>query len=274
MNHRSHNQLINYSPLFFKIKMNTIVAREIESLQLEVRALKNQLSSYHEANLNQVRLLSSTLSTIQTDMETVSAKQESDFGTILHQVKELHSQQLLSLQQLKICQNGDQQESMVVENVISNHIGDVDLAGVDDDVENVSHPAPSSHAVVDVATTSRSRQGGRAAVRVPYLESDFPESWSMLVEEWEYLNLESFVNSRKDTWDDTMQWQRFSKRLRFMKQLRKVKVEIEKPYTSDLNLAEKLDMDGFNKGLSLSNHLSFLCNISKEYFTASGRRKK
>jgi hypothetical protein len=96
----------------------------------------------------------------------------------------------------------------------------------------------------------------RGAPRTLIVDDKFPETWPDLVGEWRVNDLESFIKMNPKLWNSTALTQRYIKRHRAMKVLRKFRSE--KKYHDDIEAAGKLEEVRYIEKISLTKHLYLL----------------
>ena len=98
----------------------------------------------------------------------------------------------------------------------------------------------------------------RHTPRSPVISEKFPLNWPALESEWRINKLDSFVNMKSKLWDDGKLTQRFAKRHRGIKMLRKFRKEHH--YFDDAEAAGKLEQVRDVVKKSLSAHMADLFN--------------
>ena len=208
-----------------------------------------------------------TESTVLAQLKAIS-DQQADLKNML---KKMHQQQQ---QHHVILKQQQQRQSIAETGGIMDALDDID----DDDYDMMPGLLPDHQEAAMVAGDSagadvsyqqqqndRNKEMGltffdimRPTPRLPTVTDQFPENWKMLVAEWLNNDLESFLKEKKKYWEAPALLQRYMKRQRAMKELRRFKDKLggQKDETA---VAKILDKDREAKdNMSLSKHIDFL----------------
>jgi hypothetical protein len=118
-----------------------------------------------------------------------------------------------------------------------NHAGRRKQDDDDDEVGSVSYATKQARR--GQALGYNGLQMLRGSPRTPSIVGRFPETWSSLLGNWKNNDYESFVNMNPRLWDNSALTQRFVKRHRAIKMLRKFKQKYN--CHDDIEAAGKLD---------------------------------
>lgn len=130
-------------------------------------------------------------------------------------------------------------------------------------------PASKDYSTCSYATQQARRAGAlnynafdvmRATPRRPICSTIFPESWRSLYDEWHRNDLKSFLKSKQQHWDDPKLVNRYVKRHRAMRIIRKYILGMGRDDLDDLAVLRHMDDERELMGLSLSKHITLLFN--------------
>jgi hypothetical protein len=218
--------------------------------------------------------------TVQQDL----TRQQSTESTVLAKLNTISLQQAEIQKMLERMNRQQQQHQQILQQrqsiVETGGIID-DLDGLEDDgfdempgllqdlPEATTAAAASGAGVAAVsyqtAATRRNKAMGlhsfdvmRQTPRLPALDGQFPETWKTLVNEWNNNDLESFIKTKMQHWKAPILVQRFVKRHRAMKVLRRYKDWLGDRRNDEVAVAKILDKDRADRLLSLSQHMTLL----------------
>jgi hypothetical protein len=260
----------------------------VSALQVEVAALRTQVSAYQTTLKQSTAMVQDVCSTMRLTVQAGVSRQQSTNSSVLArldentrafaQMQESQQEILLLLKQ----QNQQQQQhqnyllSMATrQSAEEEGVGGADGGGnvarlpteakqkegeIDDDVVDVgvfSHA--TAHARRGEELGYNAVQMLRPSPRLPSIKG-FPKDWPAFLAEWNNNDLESFINSIKSDWKDDTLVQRFTKRHRGIKELRKFMINHH--YHDEAEAAMELENIRGSIKKSLSTHIMqlFLSN--------------
>jgi hypothetical protein len=94
--------------------------------------------------------------------------------------------------------------------------------------------------------------------RLPSCSTEFPKSWRDLYSEWKTNDLQSFVKARQQLWNDPKLVQRFSKRHRAIKIIKRTMETMGNGRMNDVEVINTLDFQRLRDGYTLSKHIHVL----------------
>jgi G3E family GTPase len=260
--------------------VSTATAHLLGSVREELAAVKTQQLA-QEVTLNHTVTMVQDLCTAlqSTVKQTVARQVEAGNRTVLAQLEQISSQQK-KLQELFEQQ---QQQQQRVEQIRRHQQSIVDTGGVDDfggagagaGVNYTADPLQqdqSSPARREFSACSYATQHTRIAADMnmnafdvmrttpprPICSTIFPESWKKLYDEWNRNDLQSFLKSRQQHWDDAKLVNRYVKRHRAMRIIAKYKLGLGDNNLDDLEVLRRMDSEREDRNLSLSKHLLLL----------------
>ena len=253
----------------------------VSGLQVEVAALRTQLNAYQTTLKQSTAMVQDTCSTMRMTVQASVTRQQSTTCTVnakldeqsrqVAQVQETQQEILLLLkQQLQQQQQQNQDFAMARSRQLTVEVA----AGDGDGVENLAVLPPETPEaqpieVVDgdavsfaTAHARRAQELGYNAVgmlrstpRTPAIDA-FPRDWPGFLSEWQNNDLDSFAKSNKAEWGCTRLTQKYVKRSRGMKVLRKFMVQYK--CHDEVEAAGKLETFRDIKKVSLSTHITQL----------------
>jgi hypothetical protein len=94
--------------------------------------------------------------------------------------------------------------------------------------------------------------------RLPNMKTEFPLTWRELYVEWKDNDLQSFVKARQQEWKDSKLVQRYAKRHRAIKIIRRSIATMGNGRMNDSEVVDALDFERIRDGHSLSKHIHLL----------------
>ena len=252
------------------------------SVREELASVKTQLATVSQTVLHTVTMVQELCTEYRTTVEADHTRQQSTESTVLSKLSTITLQQA-SLQKMLERMNRQQQQH---QQLLQQRQSIVETGGIiddfgsdDDDFDDVmpgllpDHPEEATTAAADsvaavsfqTAATRRNKEMGlnafnvmRQTPRLPSLDGLFPETWKELVSEWKNNDLESFIKAKKQHWKVPVLVQRFIKRHRAMKVLRRYKEYLGDRRKDEEAVAKIMDNDRVSKEMSLSKHMTIL----------------
>jgi hypothetical protein len=247
----------------------------VSALQVEVAALRTQLNAYQNTLKQSTAMVQDTCSTMRMTVQASVTRQQSTTCTVnakldeqsrqVAQVQETQQEILLLLkQQLQQQQNQNfamaRSQQLTVEVAAAGGDGVGNLLPLKPEAQPIE-VVDGDAAAVSFATAHarRAQEMGYDAVgmlrstpRTPAIDK-FPKDWPAFLAEWQNNDLDAFKNSNKAEWGCTALTQKYVKRSRGIKVLRKFMLEYK--CHDEVEAAGKLETFRDIKKVSLSTHI-------------------
>lgn len=258
--------------------VGTATGQLLGSVREELQGVKTQLATQEVTlrhTLIMVQDLCTTLS--NTVLQSVS-RQTAGNKEVLDELVHIRLQQekLQSMFDERYIQNTRQQEIDRQRELLVYTGGvddNADVLGIDNVETKVDDPPPTN--IGNVAAVSYATQQARIAremdmnaldllltsPRLPACSQKFPKTWHDLYEEWKNNDLESFVKAKQQLWNDRILVQKYSKRHRAIKIIRRQKTILGNGRLNDVEVVNILDYNRIrDHSESLSKHIHHLFN--------------
>ena len=255
--------------------VSTATGQLLGSVREELQSVKTQLVTQEAALRHTVTMVQDLCSTLRSTVQQSVSRQDAGNRTVLEELKNITQQQKTlqdmldeqRQQQIRHRQIDHQRQTLVLTGGIDDNAA---VLGVDD----VEEPYDVEDTVVESTTPSFATRQGRLAdsininpvdlllssARLPSCNTKFPESWLGLYNEWKENDLESFVKARQQEWKDKKLVQRYSKRLRAIKIIKKTILTMGNGRFNAVDVCNTLDFERLRDGYTMSNHIHLLFN--------------
>lgn len=252
------------------------------ALQVEVAALRTQLREYQTTLLQSTQMVQEVCSTMRMTVQASVTRQQSTTCTVLakfdeqnrsiSQVQETQQLMMLLLQQQNQ-QNQRRDPIMAVEPTHQSTVAGLPVLPAFRDFQNVQllllpgeQRAEDAGLPIQPSYSTRNaniaRDLGVNALgllrnepRVPVLV-DFPRDWPAFLADWNLNDLQSFIGVSTREWNSSRLTQRFVKRHRGIKCIRRFQQQHN--YHDEVEAAGRLEEIRINLRISLSKHITDL----------------
>lgn len=239
-------QAANRTDTYFNNLQNN-VATALGNLKQEVVSLKAELRTYQGALIQNYTNVRELCTFVRANVTTLTTRHETTNRALVASVTSVeerqveHNRTLLRLvEMIENNLNNNLRNNNIMEIVEDNHVVDINDAEpgllpiidnenqLDPIVNNNSPPREvNNNRTFRTNHTNDARILGQNAFhqmlnapRRPTVTAHFPETWDMLLEEWNREDLQSFVRIKTSTWGSSELVGRFTKRHRAMRLLR------------------------------------------------------
>lgn len=250
--------------------VSTATGQLLGSVREELQSVKTQLITQEVALRHTVIMVQDLCSTLRSTVQQSVSRQDAGNRMVLEELKNItkHQKTLQDMlddqqqQQVRHRQIEHQRETLVFTGGIDDN---AIVLGVDDVETTVTNNDPPLSFLTRQARLANSININPvdlllSSARLPSCNTKFPESWESLYNEWNDNDLESFVKSRQQEWKDKKLIQRYSKRLRAMKIIKKTMTTMGNGRFNALEVCNSLDFDRLRDGHTLSKHIHLLFN--------------
>ena len=251
----------------------------VSALQVEVAALRTQLNAYQTTLKQSTAMVQDVCCTMRMTVQAGVSRQQSTNSSVLARLDENNrafaqmqesQQEILLL--LKQQNQQQQQQHYIMAMATSRQSAEEEGVGGDDGGGNVARlPTEAGQKAGEIDNdvlgvshaTAHARRGEelgynpvqmlRSTPRLPSILG-FPKDWPAFLAEWNNNDFESFINSIKADWKDEKLVQRFVKRHRGIKVLRKFMKDHH--YHDEAEAALELENIRGSVKKSLSSHMT------------------
>lgn len=256
--------------------VGTATGQLLGSVREELQAVKTQLSTQEVTLRHTLIMVQDLCTTLSNTVQQSVSRQASGNQVVLDELINIRLQQ--EKLQIMLEERGQhiirrQQIDHQRENIV--YTGGVDdsveVLGIDDvetKIDDTLIPTNCNDTTISYAT-QQARIAGELDMnafdlllrspRLPACSLKFPKTWHDLHEEWKNNDLESFVKCKQHLWNDPILIQKFSKRLRAIKIMRRMKTILGNGRLNDVEVINILDFNRLrDHGNSISKHIHHL----------------
>lgn len=258
--------------------VGTATGQLLGSVREELQAVKTQLATQEVTLRHTLLMVQDLCTTLSNTVQQSVSRQASGNKVVLDELIQIRIQQekLQSMLEDRDLHNLRQQQIDHQREYIVNTGGvddNADVFGIDNvETKEDDPPIPI---IGNVAIASFATQQARIAgeldmnaldllltsPRLPACSLKFPKTWHDLYEEWNTNDLESFVKAKQQLWNDRILVQKYSKRHRAIKILRRMKTILGNGRLNDVEVINILDFNRIRDfSESLSKHIHHLFN--------------
>lgn len=258
--------------------VGTATGQLLGSVREELQAVKTQLATQEVTLRHTLIMVQDLCSTLTNTVQQSVSRQAAGNQVVLDELFNIKLQQerlqimLEERDQLTVRrqQIDHQRESIVYTGGIDDNADVFGIDNVETKVDDPIVPIIRNDTTVSYAT-QQARIAGELDMnaldlllrspRLPSCSLKFPKTWHDLHEEWKNNDLESFVKCKQQLWKDPVLIQKFSKRYRAIKILRRMKTIIGNGRLNDVEVINILDSNRIrDHSESISKHIHHLFN--------------
>lgn len=249
--------------------VSTATGQLLGSVREELQSVKTQLISQEVALRHTVTMVQDLCSTLRSTVQQSVSRQDAGNRMILDELKIIANNQKTlhdmleeqRLQQVRNRQIDHQRETIVFTGGIDDNaavlgIDDVEITEVDHSIVSFATQQARLAASININPVDMLL----SSARLPSCNTKFPESWLGLYNEWKDNDLESFRKARQQEWKDKKLVQRYSKRLRAIKIIKKTMTTMGNGRFNAVDVCNTLDFERLRDGHTMSKHIELLFN--------------
>ena len=256
--------------------VGTATGQLLGSVREELQAVKTQLATQDVTLRHTLIMVQDLCTTLSNTVQQSVSRQASANQVVLDELINIKLQQeKLQImfeergQQIILSQQMDhQRESIVYTGGVDDNAEVFGIDNVETKVDDIIIPIIRNDRSVSYAT-QQARIAGEldmnaldlllTSPRLPSCSLKFPKTWHDLYAEWKNNDLESFVKCKQQLWKDPILIQKFSKRHRAVKIIRRMKTILGNGRLNDVEVINILDFNRIrDHGESISKHIHHL----------------